>query len=381
MIRSALSAMLAVGLTACATPAPPTAAQPPIAIGQAAPATTAQIDAMVDDLMAELALPGLSIALIDDGEIVYARNSGLANTATGERITDGSIFEVASLSKPVFAYLALRMADRGLIDLDRALHEYLPLPELAHEPRYRTITGRMVLSHRTGFPGWRWFDLAPEEMGIERGTMYMKADPGTFTYSGEGYNWLARVLAQETGHTLLTLDRLFQREVAEPLALDHAAFVQTPYIADHKVIGHVDGEPVERGWPRSFPEDTPQTFGAAGRLHTDAAIYARFLVALMAGTGLSDDAHRAMFTDVTDVPRDHSMHRISGETGWTLGLAVKHGVGGRYFAHGGSNTDFKSGFAIDPATRDGFVFVANSDRGDRLGARLEQLYFGGPHRD
>lgn len=346
------------------------------AIARAAPMDASEMDTMVETAIREFELPALSIALIDDGAIVYDRKLGSGNVQTRDPITADSVFEMASLSKPVFAYLVMRMADRGVIDLDRPLHEYLALDELAHDARYKRITARMVLSHRSGFPNWRWFDPAPESWGIARGTMYMKADPGVFTYSGEAYRWLAEVLARRTGHTLLTLDELFQREMVGPLGLDHAAFVETPYIASNKVSGHEDGQPVERGWPRSFPGDTPQTFGAAGSLHTDAATYARFLVALMKGEGLSPKARHAMFAMATEVPPTSEMHRTSGEVGWTLGLAIKQGSNGRYFTHGGSNGDFKSGFAIDPATRDGFVFVTNSDRGDEVAEWLEQRFFG-----
>lgn len=345
-----------------------------MSIGQR-PVSPQAFDAEIERALDELELVGVSIALIDDGRIVYDRKLGLADTETREPLGPEAMFQVASLSKPVFAYLAMRLADRGVIDLDRPLHLYLPMPELEHDPRYHAISARMVLSHRTGFPNWRWFDPLPE--GIEHGSMYMKAAPGTFTYSGEAYTWLASVLAHELRRTPLDFDQVFQQEVAEPLGLDHAAFVQTPHITRHAVVGHREGKPNPREWPRSFPEDTPQTFGAAGRLHTDAETYARFLVALMDGTGLSREAQQAMFTEVTQVPRDHSMYLTSGESGWTLGLAVKQMRAGRILTHGGSNGDFKSGFVIDPETKDGFVFVANSDRGDALNLWLEEHFFGG----
>ncbi len=72
-------------------------------------------------------MQGLSLALIDDGEIVFHTARGTANVDTGEGVSDASIFEAASLSKPVFAYFALKMVDQGIIELDRPLHEYLPM--------------------------------------------------------------------------------------------------------------------------------------------------------------------------------------------------------------------------------------------------------------
>lgn len=347
--------------------------EPVVATANGIQLSRADLDAFVARQMDELDMPGLSLAVIGDGEIVYHRATGVADRSTGVPVTEESIFEAASLSKPVFAYLVLRLADRGVIDIDRPLHEYLPMPELADDPRYRTVTARMALSHRSGFPNWRWFDPAPEDWDIPRGTMYMKTDPGTFTYSGEGYTYLSQVVAHLMGYDMTTLDQLFRAEVAEPLGMTHASYIRTPYVASHKVTGHKDGEPFEKEWPRSFPDDTPLTFGAAGRLHTDALEYARFLVALIEGRGLSPEMRAAMFTAITDVPAESDTRRLTGETGWTLGLAVEPTPYGLRFEHGGNNGDFQSGFMIFPEQGLGYVFMTNSDRGEAFNGEIERF--------
>lgn len=117
--------------------------------------TLSELDLFIDQQMETLTMPGLSIAVISDGEIVYHRAKGIANMATGEAVDEKSIFESASLSKPVFAYFALRLVDKGVLDLDKPLHEYLPMEELEYDPRYHKVTARMALSHTTGFPNWR----------------------------------------------------------------------------------------------------------------------------------------------------------------------------------------------------------------------------------
>ena len=131
--------------------------------------------------------------------------SGPSTTARRHRSTPATIFEAASLSKPVFAYMVLRLADRGEFDLDRPLYEMLEYPRIAHDERYKRITARIVLSHGTGLPNW----------GGEKLTL--RFDPGTqYGYSGEGFVFLQKTVERVTGRSL---DELARREVFEPLGM------------------------------------------------------------------------------------------------------------------------------------------------------------------
>src|SRR3954447_5769258 len=105
-------------------------------------------------LMRVSGIPGLSMAVVQNGRVVWARAFGTVNDSARTPLDTETIFEAASLSKPVFAYIVLRLVDRGQFDLDRPLLEMLPYPRLADDKRSRRITGRMVLSHGTGLPNW-----------------------------------------------------------------------------------------------------------------------------------------------------------------------------------------------------------------------------------
>jgi CubicO group peptidase (beta-lactamase class C family) len=330
--------------------------------------------------MADLDMPGLSIAIFADDEIIYSAAKGVANLDTGEAVTEASVFQAASLSKPVFAYLTLQLVDDGVLDLDRPLHEYLPFGELEEDGRYKVVTARMVLSHQTGFPNWRWFDPIPEGRGIEHGEMYQGSDPGTFTYSGEGYNYLAKVVAHLTGHDLTTLDTLYQEGIAEPLGLDCSSFVRTPCVAERQVMGHQDGAVKDFGWPRSFPDDTPQTFGAAGRLYTNADDYAKMIMALIDGWKLSDEARTEMLQPHTDLSLDSEMHRVTGATAWGLGLALEPTPFGTRYEHG-SNNNFQSGMMFFEDRGIGYVFMTNSDTGVAFDERLQRFVTRGSGAD
>jgi len=331
------------------------------------------LDQFIDQQMQSLDIPGLSVAVISDGKIVYSRAKGIADLSTGRKVDKGSIFEAASLSKPVFSYFALRLVQQGVLDLDRPLYEYLPMKELEHDPRYHKVTARMALNHTTGFPNWRWFDPAPAERKIERGIMYMKRDPGSFGYSGEGYNYLAMVIAHLTGRDMTTIDDLFQSEVAGPISMKHSAFIWTDYIGKHKVTGHKEGKIDDGKWPRSFPDDTPLTFGAAGRLHTNATDYARFMIAIMEGKGLKPTLLEEMFKAQTQVPEDSDTRHITGETAWGLGIAIEPTPYGIRYEHGGNNGGFQSGMMFFREKKLGYVFFTNSDRGEAFNRAMERF--------
>ena len=321
--------------------------------------------------MQNLDTPGLSIAIINDGQIIYHKNKGVANKDTLKSIDNNSIFEAASLSKPVFAYLTLRLVDQGVLSLDQPLYKYLPIEALEYDTRYQKITARMVLSHTTGLPNWRWFDPVPHERNVERGQIYLKHEPGTFGYSGEGFNYLAMVIAHLTEHNMTTLDQLFQNEVAKPLGMHKSAFIQTAFIKKHKVMGHKAGQTSDDGWPRSFPDDTPLTFGAAGRLHTNAEDYAHFLLAVMDKKGLPKHLWREMLRPQSQVPKGHKTFVLTGDTAWGLGIAIEPTPYGIRYEHGGNNGDFQSGMMFFIDSKQGYVFMTNSDQGQALNQKLD----------
>jgi len=101
--------------------------------------------------MDSLRLPGLSIAVINNGKIVYNRALGLANIDSQKKVDDSTIFEAASLSKPVFAWFVMKMVQKGTLNLDTPLYRYLPNPDIDYDDRYKLITARMVLCHTFGF--------------------------------------------------------------------------------------------------------------------------------------------------------------------------------------------------------------------------------------
>ena len=128
----------------------------------------------------------------------------------------------------MFAYAVLRLADAGVLDLDRPLYDYLPIPD-ANNPRMKRVTARHVLSHTSGLPNWRQ-QLSPLEPA---------ADPGKeFSYSGEAYFYLQRVVEALSGKPF---GRLMREQVLDPLDMKQSSYVWQPEFESRMAAGY-DGQ-------------------------------------------------------------------------------------------------------------------------------------------
>src|SRR5262249_26786218 len=140
-------------------------------------------------------------------------------------VDDNTVFEAASLSKPVFAYAVLKLVEQGKIGLDVPLTKYLPKPYVDGDPRLEKITARIVLSHRTGFPNWRGpnpltFHFTPGE---------------AFSYSGEGFVYLQRVVEQIESKPL---NDVMAELVFNPLGMTSSSYVWRADFDELTATGH-----------------------------------------------------------------------------------------------------------------------------------------------
>lgn len=336
--------------------------------------SSARLTGFLNQQMDSLGIPGLSIAIINDVELVYSKNIGYANLDTKKEVNASSIFEAASLSKPVFAYMVMKLSERGAIELTRPLHFYLPDSLMKVDQRYKNVNAIHVLSHSTGFPNWRWFDKAPDSLNLKRGTFYMVQNPGEgFTYSGEGYDYLARVIASNTGNKMSELDDLFEELVQKPLGIEHMYFTWDEYLYDHKVYGHIDGKVNNRNWGSGLPYQNSYKFSAAGALHTNAENYSRFLIAMMNGEGLLPETYKKMLKPRTAIEKSHNRYREDGNTHWSLGFAITPLKNDTLYVHGGTHNDFQSQMAFSKNSKFGYVFFVNTKKGDALNKTLKEF--------
>jgi CubicO group peptidase (beta-lactamase class C family) len=153
-------------------------------------ALVAEFGAQVPRLMAQYKVPGVSIAVVHDAQIVWWGGFGLADMATKAPVDNDTVFEAGSTSKPVFAYAALKLCEKGVIGLDTPLTKYAPESFLTGDARFELITPRHILSHSSGLQNWRSGDK-PLQIHFAPGSQYM--------YSGEGYYYLQSAITHLKG--------------------------------------------------------------------------------------------------------------------------------------------------------------------------------------
>jgi len=311
----------------------------------------ATLERRVPELMRAGDVPGLSIAVIRDGWVFWGETLGVADPATGAPARTDTVFQAASLSKPVFAYLVLRLADRGVLGLDVPLVTYLPYERFADD-RASRITARMVLSHTTGLPNW----------GGEK--LKLAFAPGErFSYSGEGFFYLQKVVEKLTGAPLAELAR---REVFVPLGMSRTSYV---WPGDPGAAGVDDGGNVQ-------PTDRGQKANAAASLLTTEGDYSRFLLAVLVGTGLKPETAALMLTSQVHVPSKHgdAFSAPRDDIGWGLGWGLaKAADGGEVFWHWGHQDAWRAFVAVRRDGRAGLLFFANSATGLSIARALADL--------
>ena len=128
----------------------------PLRTGEKKEEILARLGPSIPQLIKEGDVSGLLVAMLRDGKLVWHRVLGVKNSKTNDPVSDTTLFEAASLSKPVFAYGVLKLVEAGKIDLDTAMDSYLPDNyDVGDDARLGQITARRVLSHNMGFPNWR----------------------------------------------------------------------------------------------------------------------------------------------------------------------------------------------------------------------------------
>ncbi len=327
--------------------------------------STEEVDAFIKNQMNYYNVPGASIAVIKNGQVVYDEVFGVKSLLTGVPITKQTKFQAASVTKSVFAYIVNRLVDQGKFDLDSPLHTLLPFKNYENDDRYKTITGRNVLNHTTGMPNWAFGGPGGYISGT-KGTLNF--DPGTkFGYSGEAFEYLARVIEKVTGKGI---EQLLKEEVIDPLG------IPTIYFTGNKNLefaqGHLQSNPTYWGGYATVP-------GVAHSMLTNATDFAQLLVALANRKGMSSEQYEAMFErDVLSPDFPTSPDFNYWGLGIGLGFFVQETVAGKAVMHGGSNYDFQSEFVLYPESKNGFVIFTNSNTGHKLGQALgKYLFYGG----
>jgi CubicO group peptidase (beta-lactamase class C family) len=340
-------------------------------------------------------VPGLALAVVDRGR-VWKRGFGRAIQEPAQPVSEETVFEAASLGKPVFACGVLRLVDAGVLDLDRPLYDYLPLPD-ANNPRMKRVTPRQVLSHTSGLANWRQRP-SPLEPATEPGKQ--------FSYSGEAYFYLQRIVEALSGKPF---GRFMREQVLDPLDMKQSSFAWEPEFELRMAAGY-DGHgnrldvqsaigrralAISRDWgkplnewryedsARAVPLVNPQwpvlplymVPNAAASLLTTVSDYARFLTHVVAqppaqGLKLAPTTRAAMVTPQV---------QLNSALSWGLGWGIQRDEHGEVLWHWGANNSFRNFVIADPHNARAIVVFTNSENGPRIYERVIVAITGHDH--
>jgi CubicO group peptidase (beta-lactamase class C family) len=289
-------------------------------------------------LMDKVDIPGLSIAVIRNGEIFWSGAYGVQSRETGESVDENTIFEAASLTKTITAVAALKLVEWGDLDLDKPLAEYLPYPKLSGDERYKKITARHVLTHTTGLPNW--------------GNKLIREPGKLYGYSGEGFLYLGRTIEKISG---MSLNEFAKKEIFEPLGMSRTSYVWNELYAENGASGHD-----RHGFANQKRKITDPNGGAS--LLTTALDYATYLCSIMNNQVLEPKTIDLMLTPHVRAtrrrePRDELDEHIS----WGFGWGIQPGNTGNGCWHWGDNGDLRAYTVFYRKRKEGLVFFANSE--------------------
>ena len=293
------------------------------------------------NLMKDYGIPGMQLVCIK-GNKIQNINLGVISKGSDKKVTSNTVFEAASLSKCVFSYIVMRLYDRGMIDLDKPLIDYIGSYDRfdPSDTRYAKITARMVLRHTTGLPNW----------GGKYAKLIFTPD-STFSYSGEGFQYLQHVVEKLTNKSL---NELAQPEVFTPLSMTNSSYAWTDKFDTLAAFGNS---------PEAVNRHKNQM--AAASLLTCAHDYAVFLQALINGVGLKPETRQMMFTTASNA--DWFKHNIDAETKkhimWGLGVGLQENETGKWIWHWGDNGDFKAFYIANPEKKEILVYFTHSTWG------------------
>lgn len=316
--------------------------------------------------MAHYKVPGVSMAFFDHGQIVWTRSYGLADVSSKKPVTPDTLFQAASISKPVTALAALRLVQQGKLNLDENVNLKLKAWKVPENEFTSTekVTIRRILSHSAGltvhgFPGYAAGKPVPTILQILNGEKPANSDPilvdvvpGTlWRYSGGGYVVLQLLLTEVTGQPF---PKLMHDLVLQPIGMTHSTFDQplpknlwpqaaTPYRAN--------GHPVEGGW-HTYPEMAP-----AG-LWTTPSDLARLAIEVQAEY---EGKSSKVLNQAT--AREMLKHQTAN---WGLGFGLENPGAKPSFSHGGGNEGFRCYLFAYTDSGQGLAIMTNSDSGGEL---------------
>ncbi len=317
------------------------------------------------DRMKATNVAGVSIAVIQDGKMAWARGYGYANTETKDTIDAETVFQAGSISKPVAALAALKLVDEGKIDLDENVNTYLKGWKIPDNEFTTTekVTLRRLLTHTAGltvhgFPGYNHEESIPSVIEVLDGqgntdSIRVDTEPGSiWRYSGGGYTIMQKLVEDVSGDDFAAY---VQKEILTPLGMGRSTYVQPlPESFHTNASAAFDGQEgvMAEGLWNNYPEK------AAAGLWTTPSDLVKYCV----------DIQRAIKGGESQVLSTKMIERMlsKDKNDWGLGPSLEHEKDSMTFGHGGKNRGFSNLMTAFVHKGEGAIVMTNTDSGTRL---------------
>lgn len=336
-------------------------------------ATVKKTSAYINDAMNEHDLVGVSIALVDNGRIVWSQGFGYANKESKTPATPETVYMIGSITKTLTTAALLNLHDKGLVELDAPVTSYLPEFRMADRfpNQMQGITVRRLLNHHSGIPGDIWNAGFVEQMWDDWGTnlyfdwlySYLKFDypsyaPGQVaSYCNTGFA-LAGEIVRRTGNSD-TLPSYMQKNLLAPLGMNHSSFRK---ISDNLAMGYLNGEPIP---------GMEANFTATGGAYSTVNDMAQFIMMLL-GEGLHPNGARILKPDTVALMGHEEKSSLdlfsafSPGPGFDVTNDYAMSYAGRAWIKDGSTSNFESVMEILPDKKLGVIVLCNSSTADNV---------------
>lgn len=331
--------------------------------------TTNRIDAFVKETMQSNNIPGLAIGIIKDKQVVYSKGFGIADIGTGKKVTPATIFQLGSDSKMMVGIAMMQLKEQGKIDLDAPVTAYLPYFHAA-DKRYKKITIRQILSHRSGLPyctDYQQCDTLDyqspqyDEGSLERhvrgasGVKLVNAPGKKMQYSDLGFETLGDVIAKVSGQSF---EEYIKQHIFTPLGMKHSSFLPWDMPAELFAAPHVfkPGVTVNNYFPYS------RQHAPSSHLFSTVDDMNRFALAQLNRGELDGvrilpaSAYREMWAPEIPTSLPSPWEKTLG-LGWFLGGPTGHPMVG----HAGGDTGFSCEVIMVPMEGLAIVVMVNRE--------------------
>ncbi len=342
-----------------------------IACATASAEVSTNLDEQFSAILATHGAATIGAGIVRGGELAWTGYYG--EQVPGVSAGPSTMFNVGSITKTVTAELVVRLADSGAISLDEAMSPLWIDPDLSDDERHEQLTPALAVSHRTGFPNWRYMD--PEFK------LRFVSDPGTvYGYSGEGMDYVARFLENKMGEPF---EALVKKTVFAAIGIDDISITREDWVIDRLAL------PVDEDGERRAPYCSSAAgnycldngeWSAADELATTVEAYAQFMIAAMRGDGISAAMQKKRFSVITSHADDPVLgcpfsdaRACPRSQGYGLGWEVFEFDNTKLVSHGGSDWSERAIVYFDPANGDGIILFINGPASTSASALVEGI--------